>query len=723
MFNGGKGSEGHIAAAGAGPGPRRSRDGHQVNSSSTGQTHSSASSAHLQPAASETHIEGNGKLSADSRGYALNTIPGSRGGPPARATELRPVYKLSIKLIDTYKHINKVYYEARSKKSQEAAGAARGGVYNDGYDDQHYDYIVVADDIFADRYLIRNRIGKGSFGQVVCAYDQVTMKEVAIKIIKSRRPFMLQAQTEINLLKDILEKDTQDEYNIVRMINKFVFRNHQCLVFEMLSYNLYELLKNTRFKGVSLNLVRKFSKHILRSLKFLASPEVDIIHCDLKPENILLRHPRRSAIKLIDFGSSCLSTKRTYTYIQSRFYRSPEILLGLKYDQKIDIWSLGCVLVEMHTGEPLFGGADQMDQMCRIVDVLGMPPFSMIDMSPPANWQNFFEKVDAGDALPTGSDCDPEHTAHAPDGSYYYILKRPNRDAPAPRTLGQIVGVDTGGPFGRRKDEAGHARENYVEFLSFISSLLIFDPVERVSAADALGHIYITEGVAEGVSADGGGSAMATSPAGVGENAQPSVLEKRRGRDQVEWKPRSRSVSAPAGKAKVSESHVQSHTTTATASGGVSGIGGGTDGAQTRQQALNLAATNAYAAMAGNMQISSTSQLQAQAQAMDISTSETLDFAAGPNGSGSTNFAATAAGKSVDIDLRRATYDVANTYISSSDLSRGSQTNTMQYQHQHQHSSAKAVHIPLHAPAKIETEQRMDMSSETDEKGYPSDSK
>lgn len=97
----------------------------------------------------------------------------------------------------------------------------------------------------------------------------------------------------------------------------------------------------------------------------------------------MLRHPRRSAIRVIDFGSSCLSSRRTYTYIQSRFYRSPEVLLGLKYSQKIDIWSLGCVLVELHTGEPLFGGHDQVDQMSRIVDVLGMPPFYMIDASQP----------------------------------------------------------------------------------------------------------------------------------------------------------------------------------------------------------------------------------------------------------------------------------------------------------------------------------------------------
>ena len=459
----------------------------------------------------------------------------------------RPIYKLSVKLIDTYKYINKIYYEARAKKSQEqAGGTARGGVFNDGYDDQHYDYILSGEDIFADRYVIKHRIGKGSFGQVVCAYDQVTTKEVAIKIIKSRRPFMLQAQTEIGLLTDILQKDVHDEYNIVRMINKFVFRNHQCLVFEMLSYNLYELLKNTRFKGVSINLIRKFSKQILRSLKFLASPEVDIIHCDLKPENILLRHPRRSAVKLIDFGSSCLANRRTYTYIQSRFYRSPEILLGLKYDQKIDVWSLGCVLVEMHTGEPLFGGSDQVDQMGRIADVLGMPPISMIEQSPEASRNLFFERVEAGDVIPAA--CDPEHTCYSLDGTYFYALKRPNRDAPAPRTLAQIIGVDTGGPFGRRKDEVGHSRENYLEFLSFIEALLQFDPRERWSAAQAMEHYYITEG---SVRDEDGMTPMATTTSETSTavvNDSQSLLEKRRGREPGEWKPRSRSLSAPAGK-------------------------------------------------------------------------------------------------------------------------------------------------------------------------------
>jgi dual specificity tyrosine-phosphorylation-regulated kinase 1 len=230
--------------------------------------------------------------------------------PIFRESTERPVFKLSVRLIDTYKYINKVYYETKAKRMKEQADVTRGGVHNDGYDDAHYDYKLIGDEVFAERYVIKHRVGKGSFGQVVAAYDQETRQEVAIKIIKSRKPFMIQAQTEIELLSLMADQDEGDECHIVRLLDKFVFRNHQCLVFEMLSYNLYELLKNTRFKGVSLNLIRKFSKQILKALEFLASPGVDIIHCDLKPENILLKHPRRSAIKLIDFGSSCISTKR-----------------------------------------------------------------------------------------------------------------------------------------------------------------------------------------------------------------------------------------------------------------------------------------------------------------------------------------------------------------------------------------------------------------------------
>lgn len=169
--------------------------------------------------------------------------------------------------------VMQVYYEAKAKRLREQKESSRGGVHNDGFDDQHYDYILQGDEILKDRYILKHRMGKvgglgsavmsrgsllmwlcwlslwlqGSFGQVVCAYDQENKCEVAIKIIKSRKPFMLQAKTEIDILMKIQEKDPQDERHIVRLLDQFVHRNHQCLVFEILSFNLYELLRNTRF--------------------------------------------------------------------------------------------------------------------------------------------------------------------------------------------------------------------------------------------------------------------------------------------------------------------------------------------------------------------------------------------------------------------------------------------------------------------------------------------
>lgn len=203
-----------------------------------------------------------------------------------------------------------------------------------------------------------------------------------------------------------------------------MFRNHLCLVFEMLSYNLYDLLRNTNFRGVSLNLTRKFAQQLCTALLFLATPELGIIHCDLKPENILLCNPKRSAIKIVDFGSSCQLGQRVqleyfshlvyvsqtagmcqhtwwinlvwwcfpyylciiayafqiYQYIQSRFYRSPEVLLGMPYDLAIDMWSLGCILVEMHTGEPLFSGANEVRIYNRSFYLFFLTTISMATM-------------------------------------------------------------------------------------------------------------------------------------------------------------------------------------------------------------------------------------------------------------------------------------------------------------------------------------------------------
>jgi dual specificity tyrosine-phosphorylation-regulated kinase 2/3/4 len=106
--------------------------------------------------------------------------------------------------------------------------------------------------------------------------------------------------------------------------------------------------------------------------------KLEIIHCDLKPENILLKNKAKSAIKVIDFGTGCFETSTYYTYIQSRYYRAPEIILGIPYTCAIDMWSFGCILVELYNGYPMFAGENEYELLAMIMEFKGMPPIKMI---------------------------------------------------------------------------------------------------------------------------------------------------------------------------------------------------------------------------------------------------------------------------------------------------------------------------------------------------------
>jgi len=169
----------------------------------------------------------------------------------------------------------------------------------------------------------------------------------------------------------LTDNDPDDTNNIIRIKDHCFFRKHMIISFELFSINLYEFIKNNNFEGVSLSLIRRFAIQILQALKYLS--DENLIHCDLKPENILLKSPDKSGLKVIDFGSSCFSNERIYTYIQSRFYRAPEIILGVPYTQGIDMWSFGCILTELFTGVPIFPGESEQEQLSLIMEVIGLP--------------------------------------------------------------------------------------------------------------------------------------------------------------------------------------------------------------------------------------------------------------------------------------------------------------------------------------------------------------
>jgi len=213
--------------------------------------------------------------------------------------------------------------------------------------------------------------------------------------------------------------------------------------------NLYEFIKAYEFKGFPLQLIRRFTKQMLSALILLKSRRV--IHCDLKPENILLSHPMHSEIKVIDFGSSCFENEKVYTYIQSRFYRSPEVILGMSYGIPIDMWSLGCILAELLTGYPIFPGENEQEQLACIMEIFGPPERSLIEKS--SRKKLFFDSLGK-----------PRVT----------VSSKGRRRRPSSKTLAQALKCD---------DDA---------FLDFITRCLRWDPDRRLKPDEALHHDFIS---------------------------------------------------------------------------------------------------------------------------------------------------------------------------------------------------------------------------------------
>lgn len=175
--------------------------------------------------------------------------------------------------------------------------SGRPGVSHSEFDNEQGSYIHIPHDHVAYRYEVLKVIGKGSFGQVVKAYDHKTHEHVALKMVRNEKRFHRQAQEEIRILQHLRKQDKDNTMNIIHMFDFFTFRNHMCITFELLSINLYELIKKNKFQGFSLQLVRKFSHSLLQCLDALHNNK--IIHCDMKPENVLLKQQGRSGIKVI----------------------------------------------------------------------------------------------------------------------------------------------------------------------------------------------------------------------------------------------------------------------------------------------------------------------------------------------------------------------------------------------------------------------------------------
>lgn len=298
-------------------------------------------------------------------------------------------------------------------------------------------YLGTSGDHLAYRFEILSTMGQGTFGKVYKCLDRKHNLKVAIKVLHKYSRMKTLATNEIQAHKLIRESDPEDTKCIVQMLQSFEFRGHICMVFELLSNDLYIYMKNNNFKGLSINVVKRIALQILVALKHIHG--LGVIHKDLKLENVLFKQENKSGIKIVDFGSCALFPSPYYSYVQSRYYRAPEVLMGCGHDTKIDVWSFGCMVFELCKGRSLFLGVDMNDQLIKIAMVLGPPPETLLAKC--HKNRIFFERM----------------------GLFRIRVKTGLKD---------LVGDDD-------------------RLYDFISKCLEWDPVKRISAEDALKHPWI----------------------------------------------------------------------------------------------------------------------------------------------------------------------------------------------------------------------------------------
>ncbi|EJD74161.1 CMGC/RCK/MAK protein kinase [Loa loa] len=219
----------------------------------------------------------------------------------------------------------------------------------------------------ADRYLMTKRLGDGTFGEVLLAKKLDTGDKVAIKRMKRK----FYSWNEAMALREVKSLKKMNHPNIIKL--REVIREHDNLyfVFEYMQENLYELMKD-RDRYFPEHIIRNIIYQVLQGLAYMHKN--GFFHRDMKPENIMCNGTE--LVKIADFGLAReIRSRPPFTdYVSTRWYRAPEILLrSTSYNSPIDIWALGCIMAELYMLRPLFPGTSELDQLFKIITVLGTP--------------------------------------------------------------------------------------------------------------------------------------------------------------------------------------------------------------------------------------------------------------------------------------------------------------------------------------------------------------
>nr|XP_032515752.1 probable serine/threonine-protein kinase dyrk2 isoform X3 [Danaus plexippus plexippus] len=249
--------------------------------------------------------------------------------------------------------------------------------------------------VMGARYKIIETLGEGTFGKVVEVKDLEMEHRMALKIIKNVEKYREAAKLEINVLEKLADIDPDCKNLCVKMLDWFEYHGHMCIAFEMLGQSVFDFLKDNNYQPYPLEQVRHISYQLIHSVLFLHDNK--LTHTDLKPENILfvdsdyevvsvyntskkkhdLRRVKRSDVRLIDFGSATFDHEHHSTIVSTRHYRAPEVILELGWSQPCDVWSIGCIMFELHLGITLFQTHDNREHLAMMERILGPIPYRM----------------------------------------------------------------------------------------------------------------------------------------------------------------------------------------------------------------------------------------------------------------------------------------------------------------------------------------------------------
>ncbi|KAK4920574.1 serine threonine protein kinase CMGC group [Elasticomyces elasticus] len=365
-----------------------------ASSSASASLHSNDRTQSLQTTTAPTSLESYGSVGAQA--YENAQIGQKRKrAPPQKETRAQVKRKQQEAVPDPYSDY--IPPTRPPKKANDVnVPIVRDNLHkHEKVDDDDGHYIVEDNTTFTDRYDIVRLLGQGTFGKVVEAYDKRKKTRCAVKIIRSVQKYRDASRIELRVLSTLALNDKTNRNKCIHLRDAFDFRNHICIITDLLGQSVFDFLKSNGFVPFPSSQIQNFARQLFTSVAFLH--DLNLIHTDLKPENILLVHSayqtftynrnipssthttQRSArqrrvlldseIRLIDFGSATFDDEYHSSVVSTRHYRAPEIILQLGWSFPCDIWSIGCIIVEFFTGDALFQTHDNLEHLAMMESV------------------------------------------------------------------------------------------------------------------------------------------------------------------------------------------------------------------------------------------------------------------------------------------------------------------------------------------------------------------